>query len=487
MSNQIFTFSFIPDWHQLIEEISQIDRFDASWKAIEKREGQTLKHLKNIATVQSVAASTRIEGSKMTDAEVEAFVQNIDISKLEDRDHQEVAGYFRVLDIIGESYSDIGVSEGDIKNLHKMMLAHSLKDEWHRGDYKQQSNTVQATYPDGATREVFKTTAPGMATELAMQKLIDWWHTDKKTHTLTKISLFVYEFLSIHPFQDGNGRLSRLLGTLLLLKHGYSWIEYVSFEHEIERRKKEYYRQLMECQSQRPGEEVYPWVSFFLDCLQIIQQKLMDKFSGNSAKNDLSQKEKNIYLFIESHPGTRSSHIAKGLDIPLPTVKKILSDMVKNRIITKDGLGNGTNYRAESLLTESHDLVFRLTNTDRSKEFALTAPGTSIEIKEIHLKPLFDFTLPDEWSAILFREEPVLKMQASVASGGSMTQSYRLASYVSPHHRWPVFKLGKPVHIPGLLPGPRIWADYPIKLSFSFEGALDKMSFDLVVIYDEVI
>src|ERR1700693_2317057 len=98
MSNAIYTFSFQPDWMRLTNEISQIDRFDASWTAIEKREGQSLKELKAIATVRSVGASTRIEGSKMTDDEVGLLIKNLEIAKLEERDQQEVAGYFKTLD-----------------------------------------------------------------------------------------------------------------------------------------------------------------------------------------------------------------------------------------------------------------------------------------------------------------------------------------------------------------------------------------------------
>ena len=97
MSNQIYTFLFAPNWMQLTNEISLIDRFDASWATIEKREGQSLKYLKSIATVRSVGASTRIEGSKMSDEEVNTLLQELDITKLEDRDSQEVIGYFNAI------------------------------------------------------------------------------------------------------------------------------------------------------------------------------------------------------------------------------------------------------------------------------------------------------------------------------------------------------------------------------------------------------
>jgi Fic family protein len=343
MDNIIHTVKLIPDW-RLIEAISTLDRFDASWTAHEKREGNSLKHLKSIATVRSVGASTRIEGSAMSDEEVKVLIEKLAISKLEDRDSQEVAGYFEALDIISESYKDMDISEGTIKNLHNILMKHSQKDEWHKGNYKQHSNAVEATRPDGIKRIIFETTPPGFATEDAMQALIKWWDQDTETHPIVKCALFCYDFVSIHPFQDGNGRLSRLIATLLLLKNGYSWIQYVSFEHEIENRKTEYYRELMQTQAQRPGEDVYSWVLFFLDGLNNISAQLMMKLSTQGTIAGLGPKEKNVYLFIENHPGSKSGDIALKLDLGLPTVKKILTTLVQQKLIVKHGAGAGTNY-----------------------------------------------------------------------------------------------------------------------------------------------
>lgn len=135
MENSVHVFTLNINW-ELIRLISQIDRFDASWTSIEKKEGQSLKQLKTIATVRSVGASTRIEGSKMSDEEVEVLLKEIDITKIVDRDSQEVVGYFETLDSISESYEDISISESSLKNLHNILLKYSKKDEWHKGDYK---------------------------------------------------------------------------------------------------------------------------------------------------------------------------------------------------------------------------------------------------------------------------------------------------------------------------------------------------------------
>lgn len=329
---------------QLVEEISRISSFDVEWKHAAKREGLTLRQLKSVATVQSVGASTRIEGSKMTDEQVQVFLEKIKTAKLEESDQQEVAGYFDALDVIVSSYRNIAISEGNIKNLHKILMRHCAKDEWHRGEYKQVSNSVEATYSDGSKQIVFKTTEPGYPTQEAMQALIEWYHTDKQTLPILKTALFVYDFLSIHPFQDGNGRLSRLLTTLLLLKQGYAWIEYISFEHEIERRKAEYYEVLMQTQKQRPGERVDAWVHFFLSSLLNIQELLMKKIEVGGSAAKLTPKEKMILSFIENHPGARSGEVAAQLNLALPTVKKMLAQMLKNNLLQKHGRGAGTNY-----------------------------------------------------------------------------------------------------------------------------------------------
>lgn len=340
MIENVYNFSIEVTW-KLIQKMSSLDRFDAQWNTIEKREGQSLKQLKSIATVRSVGASTRIEGSKMTNEEVENLLNNLKITKLVERDQQEVAGYFEALDIIGESYNDIHITESDIKNLHNMLLKHSEKDAWHKGDYKQVSNSVEATLPDGTKQIIFQTTEPGFPTEDAMRNLIEWYNQQDDIHPLVRCATFVYEFASIHPFQDGNGRMSRLLSTLLLLKNGYKWIQYVSLEHEIESRKVEYYRALRTCQAERPNENISAWLNFFLEALANIQNQLMKKMETQSARNQLSARAKAILLYIENHPDSRSGQIAAGLGIPSSSVKRILSDLYDRHLVLR--LGDDTH------------------------------------------------------------------------------------------------------------------------------------------------
>lgn len=343
MNNEVYNFKLNIDW-TLINLISEIDRFDANWTAIERKEGQSLKELKSIATVRSVGASNRIEGNKMSDEEVDGLLQKIDITKLNNRDAQEVVGYFEVLDLISESYENTSLSESHIKSLHNVLMKYCGEDQWHKGNYKQHSNAVVASFPDGTRQIIFQTTEAGFATEEAMRQLLNWYNSETEVHPLIKIASFVYDFLSIHPFQDGNGRLSRLISTFLLLKNGYKWIQYVSFEHEIENRKNEYYQVLRSCQAQRPNEDVTVWIRFFLSSLSNIQSQLMTKLNKTGLETKLSHKEKLIYTIIQNRPNIQSGEIAEKLAIPAPTVKRILSELLNKGFIIKQGNGRNVNY-----------------------------------------------------------------------------------------------------------------------------------------------
>ena len=472
----------------LLRDLSKIDRFDSSWSATEKREGATLKQLKSIATVRSVGASTRIEGSKMTDAEVEILIGRIKIAKLHERDEQEVAGYFEALDSISEHYRDIQITEAQIKNLHKILLRASEKDEWHRGEYKQHPNSVDETHPDGSKRTLFETTEPGYKTQDAMRLLIEWYAADKDTIPIVKIALFVYDFLSIHPFQDGNGRLSRLLSTLLMLKHGYSWIQYVSFEHEIENRKTEYYKVLMQTQRARPDENVSEWMSFFADCLMNIQDQLSEKMQTKRTASPLSDKEQNILSIIENYPGSKSSDISKRLNIPLPTIKKILSGLIQNRIISKTGTGKGTAYVNETTKLVKKDAQFMLNAQHKTREFQLINSIHTVEIKRIILQPKFEWTAPTEWATRAIKQNLGFTITGLNSRSGSFSSPFSLTSMISPHHYQPVLILDPPIQIPlTILEKMPNQSDYPVQIKIELTASGDAIDFDVFFIYDAVI
>jgi len=256
-------------YQQITQQIGVIDSFKGSWKTLERQQSRYLKELRKIATIQSIGSSNRIEGVTLTDEEVERLLKSVKITKMKSRDEQEVVGYYEALEVILDNYTEIPLEEQYIHQLHAILLKYSDKDQTHRGQYKHIPNQVVANYPDGTERIILKTTEPHLIS-FAMHDLVVWTNErllKKDLHPLLATATFVYEFLSIHPYQNGNGRLSRLLTTLLLLKQGYQFIQYISFENVIETKKKSYYIALMDGQKNRgkENERIDSWILFFLE------------------------------------------------------------------------------------------------------------------------------------------------------------------------------------------------------------------------------
>lgn len=487
MNSQVYTFYCNPDW-RIISQLGQVDAFAATWNFRENSDAQNLKQLKSLATVRSIGSSTRIEGSALTDDEVRALINNQDVSTLEDRDQQEVAGYFEALEVISESFRDIPVTETSIRSLHNILLKHSEKDAWHKGKYKQHSNVVEATHADGKKYIVFRTTEPGFATDDAMRNLVAWYTTAQEVHPVVRVAAFVYDFLSIHPFQDGNGRLSRLLATWLLLREGYAWIEYISFEHEIENEKAEYYKVLMDCQSNRPGEDIYTWVHFFLRCMNNIQNLLLEKLEQKGLTSQLSVREKKIVAFVDSHQGCRSGQVSKSLAIPLPTVKRIVAELASKKVLIKHGIGAGTNYTVQTQSSLKKDLVLKLTTYQRHKEFLFTSRTAFVEIKQFILTPLFKWITPEDWNSELINEALHLEVTCKTRSGITFKQAYRINAYRNPNLFNPVFILAMPINLPlGLMEKFIPANEYPLTATIELVGAVKDFKFDLLVVYDECV
>jgi Fic family protein len=485
--SQIYSFELDLNW-LLINSLSNIDRFGGEWGSIVKREGRSLKQLKSVATVRSAGASTRIEGSKMSDDEVQALINNLNIEKLADRDEQEVLGYFEALDLISTAYHDIEISESSISSLHKVLMKYSTNDDWHRGDYKQHQNSVEATLPNGTKNIIFKTTPPGWATSDAMRLLVDWYNLEKEVHPIVRVAVFVYDFLSIHPFQDGNGRLSRLLCTLLLLREGYSWIEYVSFEYEIEHRKSEYYKVLMACQRNRPGESIQPWVMFFINCLSNIQEQLIEKLIPKHDDIASTPRVQQISMYVEHHPGARTGEIASKLGIALPTVKKEVSYMVESGQLIRHGSGAGTHYTAKPRLITKPDRMLKFSAQHWQHSFPLTTAGSSRSIKKIILAPKFDWIQPDEWVAQLSRQGLYIFIRCINRKGVTYSMQFALISFNTPYLFQPVFTLKQPIIIPHTIFDRTVYQyDYPMEVEISLLGSVEtsQYTFDVLLIYDE--
>lgn len=340
---------------RLLQLIAHIDGFRGKWEIAENQENRYLKELRKIATIESIGSSTRIEGASMTDEEVKNLLNDIKITKLKTRDEQEVIGYYEVLELIFESYSSMRLSESYIKQLHQLLLKYSHKDQRHRGAYKSLSNKVVATYPTGEQRTIFATTEPILVAG-EMQELIAWTNEQLEQnfiHPLIVIASFIYDFLSIHPFQDGNGRLSRLLTTLCLLQNEYSFVQYVSFENHIEHHKKAYYEALMNGQKNRGTEDerIELWLIFFLESLKTLTEKLELRYDVFKSKGGyLNDRQKLIKEYIAVNQPIKVGDLAKQFpEFSLSSLKKDLQYLRQEQVLTMIGKGKGSVY----ILTEN--------------------------------------------------------------------------------------------------------------------------------------
>jgi Fic family protein len=267
---------------EMLALISSIDEFKGAWRAFGTISPERLDALRKVATIESVGSSTRIEGSKLSDREVQALLANLDMKSFKTRDEQEVAGYAEVMDLIFTSWEHIPFTENHIQQLHRDVLVHSSKDEHHRGKYKTTSNTVAAFDENGNQIAIVFETATPFDTPRLMSELVAWYRSEKESttlHPLLALAIFVVTFLEIHPFQDGNGRSSRVLTTLLLLQAGYAYVPYSSLESVIEQNKREYYLALRGTQGtiRTDAPNWQPWILFFLRSLHAQVKRLEKK------------------------------------------------------------------------------------------------------------------------------------------------------------------------------------------------------------------
>ena len=266
---------------EMLSLVAEIDEFKGAWRALGTLAPERLSALRRVATIESIGSSTRIEGSQLSDREVERLLANLEIKAFASRDEQEVAGYADVMETVFASWAEITVTENHIKQLHRDLLRYSDKDQRHRGEYKTASNSVAAFDAEGKQVGVVFETASPFETPRLMAELVTWFDQARQgeLHPLIAIGMFVVVFLAIHPFQDGNGRLSRVLTTLLLLRAGYSYVSYSSLESVIEQSKEGYYLALRRTQGTLRAEspDWVPWLTYFLKALQRQMRRLREK------------------------------------------------------------------------------------------------------------------------------------------------------------------------------------------------------------------
>ena len=340
---------------EILSLIAEIDEFKGAWEALSLLEPERLLLLKKTATVESVGSSTRIEGSDLSDREVEVLLRNLKIKFLKTRSEQEVAGYAELIELVFQSWESIHISENHIKQLHRDLLRYSKKDEYHRGKYKKSSNEVAAFDPKGKQIGVIFKPADPFNTPRLMKELIKWWRetveNPSSIHPLLAIGIFVVVFLQIHPFQDGNGRLSRILTTLLLLRSGYIYVPYVSLESIIEQNKENYYLALRKTQKtiDNKNPNWQPWVLFFLRILKKQTKQLMKKLEyEKNIISDLPTLSVTILECTKKQGRVTISDIIRITGVSRNTLKEHFRLLTKKGYLVKHGQGRGVWYSLKS-------------------------------------------------------------------------------------------------------------------------------------------
>ena len=335
---------------EILRLIAEIDEFKGAWRALGTLAPERLSALRHVATIESIGSSTRIEGSKLSDRDVERLLANLEIKSFATRDEQEVAGYAEVMNLVFRAWDDISISENHIRQLHRDLLVHSEKDTWHRGNYKTASNSVAAFDEDGSQIGIVFETATPFDTPRLMRELVDWLtseRSDGRLHPLLVIAVFTVVFLEIHPFQDGNGRLSRILTTLLLLQAGYAYVPYSSLESIIEQSKEGCYLALRQTQGtiRSAAPDWQPWLMYFLRALQQQTKRLAKKIEREkivlASLPDLSLR---ILDHARAHGRVSTGDIIKLTGASRNTLKQQFRQLVDKGHLVRQGGGRTTWY-----------------------------------------------------------------------------------------------------------------------------------------------
>ena len=330
--------------------IARIDEFKGAWRALGTLAPDRLSALRRVATIESIGSSTRIEGSKLSDREVERLLSNLQIKSFDTRDEQEVAGYAELMDLVFSSWQDIPVTENHIRQLHQILLRYSEKDTWHRGNYKTNSNSVAAFDKNGTQIGIVFQTATPFDTPRLMTELVTWIQQERESgqlHPLLVIALSVVVFLEIHPFQDGNGRLSRALTTLLLLHAGYAYVPYSSLESVVEQNKEAYYLALRQTQGtiRTDAPNWQPWLVFFLRSLAEQVRRLEKKVEREKiVLASLPELSLQIVEFAREHGRVTIGEAIKLTGASRNTLKQHFRALVERGHLNQQGGGRGVWY-----------------------------------------------------------------------------------------------------------------------------------------------
>jgi Fic family protein len=330
---------------EILRLVAEVDEFKGRWQALGRLAPDRLSALRRVATIESIGSSTRIEGARLSDAQVDQLLSGLDVRSFRSRDEQEVAGYAEAMELVFESWRELTLTENHIKQLHAVLLKFSEKDERHRGEHKALPNHVEAFDDNGKSLGVIFQTATPFDTPRMMKALVSATRTAldaKADHPLLVIAAFVVRFLAIHPFQDGNGRLSRILTSILLLRAGYSYVPYSSLERIVEENKDDYYRALRKAQASQ--SELAYWVRFFLRCL--VQQKsaLTARIEREQLMAPLAPLSAKLLSLARQHGRITVAQATKATRSNRNTIKWHLRKLVEAGQLVRRGEARGSFY-----------------------------------------------------------------------------------------------------------------------------------------------
>lgn len=348
--------------NEMLRLVAELDEFKGEWRAGESLAPEQLQSLRRFATIESVGSSTRIEGSRLDDGEVEELLGNLRTESFRSRDEEEVAGYAYAVETVQSAWRDMILNENLLGQLHRDLLQYSSKDERHRGEWKTLPNHVAAFDADGNQVGIVFETATPFETPERMRELLDWLRREEEApffHPLLTIAVFKVAFLAIHPYQDGNGRLSRILTNLLLLRAGYAFAMYSSLESVIEHRKEAYYLALRRTQVSFAKEKADwdPWLLFFLRAMKeqvdrlrlrlptVTGERPAPVYRATRRSQEYSPLAERLLAFAIERGTVTVAEAVEGLGANRNTLKGKFSELVDAGVLRLCGKGRGAHYR----------------------------------------------------------------------------------------------------------------------------------------------
>ena len=341
-----FNYSLIKDWKwdsELLGYIAAIYKEAGKQELYLKQRPEELEKLVEIAKIQSTEASNAIEGIVTTSTRIRQLVEEKTTPR--NRNEQEIAGYRDVLGIIHESFDAIPITQNYILQLHKILYSHMNNPI--AGRTKNVQNYISATYPDGHTETLFTPLSP-FETPDALDRICAEYNRvigNMELEPLIAIPVFVHDFLCIHPFNDGNGRMSRLLTTLLLYRSGFYVGKYISLEAKIAQHKDLYYDALAASQIgwHEGTDDPVPFIKYFLSTILAAYRDFADRFALVETKRSALD---TVRLAAQNKIGRFTKQDIRELcpSLSLSSVEGSLRKLVEEGELKREGKGKNTFY-----------------------------------------------------------------------------------------------------------------------------------------------